>query len=132
MKRTLRFSLSIVGGTIAAVLIWANVAALHPIFSQLSMSGVVPGVLAGVIGGFVSAVLAPSHKVQVALGCGSLLAVLLLGFLLRHGPSHLGRNPFIWYRPAYIPFCFALGGYLGRQLWLDAQPFAVADGVAAR
>jgi uncharacterized membrane protein YeaQ/YmgE (transglycosylase-associated protein family) len=132
MKRALRFPLSIGGGIAAAVLIWANVSAQHPIFAQLAMSGFVPEVLAGVVGGFVSAVLAPSHKIRVALGCGSLLAALLLAFLLRHGPSHLGRNPFLWYWPAYLPAYFALGGYLGRRLWLDAQPVAAADGLTAR
>jgi hypothetical protein len=132
MKRALRFSLGIGGGIAAAVVIWANVSSLHPIFGQLAMSGLVPGVLAGVIGGFVSAVLAPSHKIKIALSCGSLLAALLLAFVLRHGPSHLGRNAFLWYWPAYVPLYFALGGYLGRRLWLDAQPVAAADGFAVR
>lgn len=116
MNSALRFSLSMAVGIAVAILIWDFLISLHPIFSQRALSGLIPSVLAGVIGGIVTSILAPSHKIKVALGCGSLIAIVLLLFMLKHGPKHFEQNPFLWYWPVYLPLCFSMGGgYLGRQ-----------------
>jgi hypothetical protein len=113
----IRFLGGAIGGIACAVGIWMLVVPIHPIFGQLSLSGLAVPIIAGVGGGFVSGVAAPHHKIRFAVITGVALTALLLAFMLRHGPSHLERNPLLWYWPIWLVPAFAIGGFLSRRFW---------------
>jgi hypothetical protein len=87
---------------------------------QLAPSGILPSVAAGVLGGFVAGLFAPRHKVIFAASVGLSLTVALLGSMAARRMYADGRNPFIWYWPAYFVLSFILGGFLSRKLWRGA------------
>ena len=113
----MRFLGGAIGGIACAVAVWTLVAPTHPVFGQLALSGLVVPLIAGIGGGFVSGVAAPRYKVGFAAVTGVALAIVLLAFMLRHGPSHLERNPLLWYWPIWLVPAFAIGGFLSRRLW---------------
>jgi len=113
----LRFFVGAIGGIACAVAVWMLVAPIHPIFGQLALIGLVVPIIAGIGGGFVSGLVAPHHKVGFAVITGIALTTVLLAFMLRHGPSHLERNPLLWYWPIWLVPAFAIGGVLSRGLW---------------
>lgn len=117
MKNTVRFWLAIPLGIWVGVFVWGQISVLHPIFFQLSLAGMIPPIVAGISGGFVSGLVSPYRKISIACFAGCLAAAALLSFQLRHGFSHYGRNPLLWYWPAYLPVLFSLGGFLARRFW---------------
>jgi hypothetical protein len=117
VKNKVRFWLAGPLGIAAGVFAWGQISVLHPIFVQLTLAGLIPPIVAGITGGFVSGLVSPYRKISVATFAGCLVAAVLLSFLLTHGFSHSGRNPFLWYWPAYLPVLFAVGGFLARRLW---------------
>ncbi|HUX89798.1 MAG TPA: hypothetical protein VMV48_03815 [Gallionellaceae bacterium] len=129
MKNKMRFWLACPLGIAAGVFVWSQVSVLHPIFFQLTLAGMIPPIVAGISGGFVTGLISPRRKIYVASFAGCIVATVLLGFLLRHGFSHYGHNPFMWYWPAYLPVLFAIGGFFTRRLW--AQP-VVRAGLAQK
>jgi hypothetical protein len=76
----------------------------------------VPAIVAGVIGGFISGLVAPHHKVLLSTTVGIAISTVMLAFLLRNGLSHSGRNPFFWYWPAWVAPSFLVGGILSRRM----------------
>lgn len=126
-----RFCFGVILGIGSAVVAWSQIAVSHPIFMSLSASGLVPPIVAGIIGGFVAALFAPHHKFLFAsvLGCSFAGAILL--YMVTHRFPLAGRNPFVWYWPAWLAPAFIAGGYLSRRLWCVAQPTVQLDGPAS-
>jgi len=105
-------------GVGVSVLAWMYVGVMHPIFTQVAVSGLVPDILAGLLGGAVAGAVAPRHKIVFAVGVGVVLAALLLSFMLRHGFSHGPYRPvLLWYWPMYLPALYAIGAFLTRKVW---------------
>ena len=100
-----------------AVAAWVLFGRLHAVFTQATLVGLVPHIVAGLAGGAVVAAVAPRHKVALAVAVGALLAALLLTFQLRHGFSHGSRPVLLWYWPTWLLPCFAIGGLLSRKVW---------------
>jgi len=117
MKNKIRFWLAGPLGITAGVVVWIQLSTLDHTFIHLTLSGISRNIVAGICGGFVSGLVSPYRKISVAALAGCLLAAVLLSFMLKHGFSHLGRNPFLWYWPVYLPVFFTMGGFLARGLW---------------
>jgi hypothetical protein len=117
MLRTARFCLSPFVGIVVSVTTWMFVTSIHPIFGQFSASGLVPAVVAGVLGGFISALLAPNYKVLMSLLVGLFLTTTLLLVFYRHEPPW-SRNLWFWWWPIWVVPSYVSGGYLGRRYWL--------------
>lgn len=118
MTNGLRFTGGGVVGIAVGVLVWGSVASLHPIFSQLALSGLVCWFLAGLASGAVSGAFAPHHKIAFAFSVGLAIGAILLAFFIRDGWSHGNRDPILWYGPvALVPIGHAVGGYLARGVW---------------
>ena len=100
--------------------VWLAIALAHPIFRQLALSGLVPGIAAGVVGGLVAGALAPGHKVAFSAVVGFMLAGALLGGMVVAHMHPVQRNPFLWYWPAYLLPSFVVGGILSRGVWKRA------------
>jgi hypothetical protein len=111
-----RFWLAPLVGICICVGVWLMVVNIDPIFWQLGPSGLVAAILAGTLGGFASALVAPNRKVLVASVVGLFLTIALSVLLFRHGHRE-PRNSWIWYWPAWLVPSFVLGGYLGRRYW---------------
>jgi hypothetical protein len=107
-------------GLVSCFAVWLSIAGAHPIFNQLALSGLVPIVAGGVIGGLVSGVFAPRHKLAFSSLVGLALAAVLLGYMAARNMTPGLRNPLIWYWPAYLIPSFILGGILSRRLWNGA------------
>jgi hypothetical protein len=118
---TVRYLSAYVLGIAVAIGVVMLVAPAHPIFRTVAPSGLVPVILAGVLGGFVSGLLAPRHKMLTASLAGAIPTTVAMLFLLRHGFSHDGKNPFLWYWPAWLLPCFVVGGYLSRRYWMPSN-----------
>jgi hypothetical protein len=114
-----RYIGALVLGIATAFGAWVLIAGSHPIFSVLSLAGLVPWIVAGMLGGFVAGLVAPQRKIVFASVVGIILAAVLLKFLLRHGLSHGNRNPWLWYAPIWLVPAFTIGGALSRRLWLS-------------
>ena len=102
------------------VAVWFAIAFSHPVFGQVALSGLVPAVAAGVVGGLVAGVFAPRHKVAFSTFIGLVLAGVLLGYMAMRNMEPGLRNPLLWYWPAYLAPSFILGGILSRRLWNGA------------
>lgn len=109
-----RYFAAVLIGVGVAVSCWFLIATAHPIFHGYQPSALIPPVLAGLLGGMAAALLAPRHKVVIAVLCGVLIAGPFLGWLLRNGFSHFGRDPVYWYWPVWLIPAFALGGFMMR------------------
>jgi hypothetical protein len=103
-------------GIAVSVAVWLFVDSIHPIFGRLAASGLVPAIVAGVFGGFTSALIAPKRKVRVAFLVGAFLMATLLLLFYRHEPTW-SRNIWFWWWPIWLLPAFVLGGYLGRRYW---------------
>ena len=113
----IRFSAGVILSVASSVVVWAAVVNVHPIFTRLSASGLVPVIAGGVVGGFVAGLFAPNRKVFFSACVGFSFAGLLLGVML-WGNIQLGqRNPFYWFWPAWLAPAFLIGGFLSRRLW---------------
>jgi hypothetical protein len=116
MKPAARFWLSPFMGVGASVAVWLFVGSIHPIFWQLTASGLVPAILAGILGGLTAALVAPNRKVLVSFFVGLFLTIALLLLFFRHEPGW-SRNLWFWYWPIWLLPSYVLGGYLGRRYW---------------
>ena len=116
MKPAARFWLSPFMGVGVSVAVWLFVGSIHPIFWQLSASGLVPAILAGILGGLTAALVAPNRKVLVSFLVGLFLTVALLLLFFHHEPGW-SRNLWFWYWPIWLLPSYVLGGYLGRRYW---------------
>ena len=116
MNPRLRYLLSVFVGIGVSVIAFMLMSGLHPTFGQLSVVGLTPAIVSGLIGGAVVAAIAPGNRVALAVGAGCLLSVVLLAFLLRNGFSHGPRPVLLWYWPAWLPLLFAIGGFLSRKV----------------
>jgi hypothetical protein len=116
MWRKARFCLSPFIGIGVSVTAWVFVTSIHPIFGQFSASGLVPAVVAGVLGGLASALLAPNRKVLVSFLVGLFLTSALLLLFYRHEPRW-SRDLWFWWWPIWLLPSYVLGGYLGRRYW---------------
>ena len=114
-----RYFLAVVAGLAVAVFTWGAIGGSHMIFMQLSLAGQIPGVVAGLLGGFVVALVAPRRKVVLAFATGAVLSIFLLGFFLRHGIPSFDRDTLLYCWPVWLGPTFALGGYFARNLWLS-------------
>jgi len=113
--RAARFWLSPVIGISVCVAVWVIVVDIHPIFSRMAASGLVPVFVAGILGGLTVAVISPTRKVLVSFLAGLFLTVALLLLFSRQGPGP--RNPWFWYWPIWLVPSYVIGGYLGRRYW---------------
>ena len=93
------------------------VASSHTVFAQLSVAGLIPGIIAGVLGGIVAGAVAPHRKIAFSVLLGSALSAILLAFLLRNGFSPRSAPVLLWYWPAWLMPCYAIGGVLSRNVW---------------
>lgn len=118
--RALRYFAGFVAGLAGTVASWGWIATAHPIFAQLAPSGLIPPVVAGVVGGFLAGFFAPRHKILFAYLIGAVLTAALLGLMAVYQMDAFGRNPFLWYWPAYLAPSFLLGGVLSRGMWQGA------------
>jgi hypothetical protein len=116
MMTGVRYSLAPFIGIAVSVVTWMIVTSIHPIFSQLSPSGLVPVIVGGIVGGLSSAIVTPKNKVLVAFLVGLSLSVALLLVLFRHDVSRF-RNPLVWYWPIWLIPSYVVGGFLGRRYW---------------
>jgi hypothetical protein len=113
----IRFPFGALLAIIAALSVWCGLAAIHPIFTVFAASGLIPAVLAGLIGGFIAGLFAPSHKVAFSTFLGIALVGVLLVFMVLFHYEPAGRNLILWYWPLWLVPCFAVGGFLSRKLW---------------
>ena len=116
----LRFVAAAIASVWIAFVVWQSVGSAHPIFRSLAPSGLVSWALSGIVGGLVAALIAPRRKLMFAFLTGCTFALVLLTLM----PSAHGRNPWLWYAPAYLPFFYFLGGLLGRHYWHEPVPLA--------
>jgi hypothetical protein len=100
-----------IGSSIAA---WLAVSNTLPIFSAFAPSGLVPTIVAGVLGGFICGAVAPRHKMALAAIVGLALAASLICIMVLTHMNALNRNPLLWYWPVYLLPTFAVGGILSR------------------
>ena len=121
MISVLRYVLGAILGISVAVTAWIVTGSAHIIFQQLTVAGLIPTIVAGFLGGFVTGLFAPRHKVAFASIVGVALAAPLFAFLLRHGFSHGSRPILLWYFPVWLPLLFAVGGYLSRSTWVASN-----------
>ena len=111
----IRFLVSAIAGPAVAFLVWLGFTSFGRPFIGMSVLGLVPVVSAGIVGGAVSALTAPSHKLQFAIVIGVIMGGILLFIMFSGGRYPLnGRNPFFWYWPAWLIPCFVVGGMLGK------------------
>ena len=115
-----RYAAGVAVGLVAAVFTWFAIASTHPIFSQVSLSGLVPSLASGVVGGAITGLFAPRRKLMFAGVVGSALTAALLAAMHTRGWYAGNRNPFLWYWPAYVLPSFLLGAALTRRLWRGA------------
>ena len=120
LTSSIRYTVGTVVGLAAAVVTWLAVASAHPIFSQLSPSGLVPSLVAGLVGGAITSLFAPRQKLMFAGLVGLAVAVALLAVLLTRGWYTGSRNPFLWYWPAYVLPTFLAGAVLTHRHWRSA------------
>ena len=123
LRKYLRFFIGLIASVWIAAVVWSFVSATHRIFQTLALSGLVPWAIGGIAGGIVAAVLAPNRKLVFAFLVGCAVAVAMLS----HLPPALGRNPWLWYAPAYTPLFFAIGGFLGRRYWREDPLVGTAE-----
>jgi len=116
-----RYFLAIVLGLALAFIAWGAISSSHMIFMQVSLAGQIPGAVAGLLGGFVVALVAPRHKVLLAFLTGTAISIVLLRFFLRHGIPRFDRDTLLYCWPIWLGPSFALGGYLARNLWLSSN-----------
>ena len=112
-----RYLLGLILGFGVAFVVWIVLLNVTPGAGTMSLKGLVPVFGAGLVGGIVAAVVAPSHKSVVAITLGfivggSLVAAIMLS---RHFPLG-GRNPLFWYWPMWFIPAFACGGFIGQRL----------------
>ena len=82
----------------------------------MSFSGLAPMIISGAMGGALAAVVAPKYKVAIASILGLTLGGGLLATMVFSGQFPLlGRNPLLWYWPAWLIPAFLLGGVLGKR-----------------
>ncbi len=97
-----------------AIGIWLFIPTIHPIFSQLTLCGLIPSIVAGLFGGFIAAFYSPKNKFIFSCGLGVFLAIILLSTTnLFSNKLSVGRNPLLWYWPLWCPVSFTIGGFLG-------------------
>lgn len=117
----LRLGAGVTSAVGLAALVYLGVSSIHPIFSMLAMSALVPVVFAGLTGGFVCGLFVRPRKIWVAAIMGMACAFLLLGCMVLFGfyPGH--RNPWIWFWPIWLVPSFTVGGALAPsrpiRLW---------------
>lgn len=106
--------------------VWFLLTQTNIAFMQLNLISLIPPIIAGLVGGAVSAVIAPSHKKTISI-IAALLAILPMIFLLfQNGFSHFGRNPFLWYWPFYLPLFSIIGAALTEvylKLYIKKRKF---------
>ena len=115
--RTLRFFLAAVFSAVVSFLVWAAVGEAHPIFIQLAPSGLLPVLVAGLLGGFTCGLIAPQRKPMFSAFVGICLSAVPL-WLIASNDFPLGlRNPAIWYWPVWLIPTYAVGGFMSRHYW---------------
>jgi hypothetical protein len=113
MNTKSRYARAPVLATAISVAAWIAIASIHPIFTRLALSGLVPVIVAGCAGGFVAALVVPRHKVMIASIIGASLALILISRF----PNRGTRELWLWYWPLWLAPTYAIGGVLGRRLW---------------
>lgn len=112
----LRYGAAAVLGLGVAVCIWAVLFELDYMFREMSLSGLVPGVFGGVLGGLTAAAVVPRHKVPFAMGIGVLVCISISGLLLFRGIWFKTDVHLLWSSPLWVLPAFAAGAYLARYL----------------
>ena len=115
----IRFPLGAFFAITVAFGVWYVITAIHPIFTVLAISGLIPTVLAGLIGGFIAALFAPSNKVAFSAFLGFAIAGTLLVLMILFHYQPASRNLLLWYWPLWLVPCFAVGGFLARKPWVS-------------
>jgi Mn2+/Fe2+ NRAMP family transporter len=116
MPSVVRYWLAPIVGASISVGAWFFIVSIHPIFATMSITGLIPTLVAGILGGFACSVVFPKFKVLSSFLVGFALALILFFLIFRQvmGPS---RNPLLWYWPAWVIPSYVAGGYLGRRHW---------------
>ena len=105
----------IVGGA-AMFSIWFVGVGAFPILRKLALTGLILPIAAGLVGGFLAALIAPKYTVIIAIVAAIIVTSPMLYHLFHRGFSHLGRNPFFWYWPFYVPFSAIFGALIAVKL----------------
>jgi len=103
----------IVGGT-TMFAIWFVGITIFPIFKKVSLTGLMLPIAAGLVGGILTALIAPKYKIMTAILSAIVLTSPMLYQFLHMGFSHIesrNRNPFLWYWAAYVPISAMVGAF---------------------
>lgn len=117
----------------AAFFMWLGFTSFGSPFIGMSILGLLPVISAGIVGGLVTYIIAPSQKFQFAVAIGSIMGGVLLFVMFSGGRYPLnGRNPFFWYWPAWLIPCFVIGGLLGKVINMSYNKAFKTDGATKR
>ena len=84
----------------------------------LSFSGLAPIYLVAIVGGAVAALIAPKHKVLVALGTGALFPAIMYFFAAStYKYAHYDTLMMSW--TLGLPIAYLLGGLIGSRVKVD-------------
>mgnify|MGYP003565238397 CR=1 FL=1 len=116
----IRFILSPLAAVAGAAFFWVALVKSIPGAGSMSFVGLVPTLGAGLVGGVLAAVIAPQHKLPIAICLGFIVGGGLVGIIFLSGRFPLlGRNPLFWYWPAWLIPSFSIGGLIGSLLTSD-------------
>ena len=101
-------------GIVAVLLLLELLVGTVPL-GTMSFTGLAPIYAVAIVGGAVTALVAPKHKVLVALGTGALFPAIMYYFVLStYKYAHYDTLMMSW--TFGMPVAFLLGGYVGSRL----------------
>ena len=117
-----RYLASPILGACTAIFAFGILLSSWPDAGSASTLGTLLIVIVGIVGGIVSAIVAPSHRVMLAAGTGLIFGSLLLISFFIFGqstqPPHV--NALLWYWPIWLLPSFFTGGIIGNMFTSDA------------
>src|SRR4051812_32386109 len=110
MKDAMCSVVSVVLGSVIALVVWGVLFELDWTFRQLSLVTLLPGILGGLAGGLTTAIFAPNHKVRFAISVGCAVSLIIVGLLLWRSMWFITNFIFLWSSPLWVVPAFAAGG----------------------
>jgi len=111
-----KYLYALVVSVLVIFFVWFLLTSFSITLRRVSLIGLIPPIVAGFLGGALSAIIAPSHKITVAVVAAIIVISPMLYFLLKNGFSHFSQNPILWYWPIYVPLASVFGAILTPKL----------------
>jgi hypothetical protein len=131
MVPALRYLVALPAVTAVFVALLIGLTLLHPILRGHSPAGLLPLLVAALLGGVVGGAVVPHHKVLLAALFGIAMSAAVIAFMSSLPESTPVPSSWNIYIVLVAVPAFAVGGYLSRNLWQYAQPTVQPDGPAS-